>query len=77
MTEDAEIMTGDPSWHNLVPGASPLNSFYAGMDSNGALSRDVSSTSKNSFILEIRANDFYPWSGLRPLKVYAHISVHL
>ena len=41
MTGDAELVTGDPRWHNFLPGTTPLGLFFTGVGANGALSRDV------------------------------------
>ena len=41
MTGDAELLTGDPRWHNFLPGTSPLGLFSTGVEASGALSRDV------------------------------------
>ena len=41
MTGDAELMSGDPRWHNFPPGTSPLGLFFTGVEGSGALSRDV------------------------------------
>ena len=41
MIGDAEIMTGDPHWHNFLPGTSPLGLFFTGVEASEALSRDV------------------------------------
>ena len=41
MTGDAELMSGDPRWHNFLPGTSPLGLFFTGVEASGALSRDV------------------------------------
>ena len=41
MTGDAELVTGDPRWHNFLPGISPLGLFFTGVEASGALSRDV------------------------------------
>ena len=42
MTGDAELMTGDPHWHNFLPGTSSLGLSFTGVEASGALSRDVS-----------------------------------
>ena len=47
MTEDAEILTGDPRWHNFLPGTSSLGLFLTGMEANGALSGDVRIRNQN------------------------------
>ena len=41
MTGDTELVTGDPRWHNFLPGISPLGLFFTGVEASGALSRDV------------------------------------
>ena len=41
MTGDAELLTGDPRWHNFLPGTFPLGLFFTGVEASGALSRDV------------------------------------
>ena len=41
MTEDAELVTGDPRWHNFLPRISPLGLFFPGVEASGALSWDV------------------------------------
>ena len=41
MTGDSELLTGDPRWHNILPGTSPLGLFFNGLEARGALSRDV------------------------------------
>ena len=41
MNRDAELLTGDPRWYNFLPGTSPLNFIFTGVDAAGALRRDV------------------------------------
>ena len=41
MTGDAELLTGDPRWYKLLLKTSPLNFIFTGVDTTGALSRDV------------------------------------
>ena len=41
MTGDAELVTGDPRWHNFLRGISPLGLFFTEVEAIGALSRDV------------------------------------
>ena len=41
MTGEAEILTGDPRWHNFLPGTSPLGFIFTGVEATGSLSRDV------------------------------------
>ena len=49
MTQDDEIMTGDPHWNDF-PGAPLLNFFSAGVDISGALSQDVLVTYSYGFL---------------------------
>ena len=37
MTGDAELMTGDPRWHNFLLGTSPLGLFFTGVEASEAL----------------------------------------
>ena len=53
MTVDAEFMTGDPRWHNNLPGTSPLGLFFTGVEASGALSRDVAREQKGKPPYEI------------------------
>ena len=41
LSGDAELVTGDPRWHNFLLGISPLGLFLTGVEASGALSRDV------------------------------------
>ena len=38
---DVELLTGDPRWHNFLPGTSPLGLFFTGVEASEALSWDV------------------------------------
>ena len=53
MTRDAELMTGDPSWHNFLPGTSSLGLFLTGAEANMALSQDVLDSSTYSFTVDM------------------------
>ena len=44
MTGDAELVTGDPHWHNFLPGISPVSLSFTAVEASWALSRDVLST---------------------------------
>ena len=41
ITGDAELVTGDPRWHNFLQGIFPLGISFTGVEASGALSRDV------------------------------------
>ena len=41
MTGDAELLTGDPRWHNFLPGTSPLGLFFTRVEASAALTRVV------------------------------------
>ena len=44
MIGDAELVTGDPRWHNFLPGISPLGLIFTGVEASGELSWDVVSS---------------------------------
>ena len=49
MARDAELVTSNPRWYNLLPGLSPLACFFTGIEACGALSRDVTRDRKMKF----------------------------
>ena len=41
MTGDAKLFTGNPRWYIFLLGLSPLAFIFTGVETSGALSRDV------------------------------------
>ena len=41
MTEDADLVIGDPRCNNFLPGISPLDIFFTGVEVSEVLSPDV------------------------------------